>query len=36
MAQMAHDVAIFLAWAAEPNLDARKQMGVKVILFLSC
>lgn len=32
--QMAHDVATFLTWAAEPKLEARKQMGVKVILFL--
>ncbi len=32
--QMAHDVATFLTWAAEPNLDARHRMGVKVMLFL--
>ena len=32
--QQAHDVATFLTFAAEPHLDARKQMGVKVILFL--
>lgn len=32
--QMAHDVATFLMWAAEPNLEVRKQTGVKVILFL--
>jgi ubiquinol-cytochrome c reductase cytochrome c1 subunit len=32
--QMAHDVSVFLTWAAEPHLEARKQMGVKVILFL--
>ena len=32
--QQAHDVATFLTFVAEPHLDARKQMGVKVILFL--
>lgn len=34
VAQMAHDVTTFLAWAAEPELEWRKRMGVKVILFL--
>jgi len=32
--QMAKDVTVFLAWAAEPHMETRKQMGVKVILFL--
>jgi ubiquinol-cytochrome c reductase cytochrome c1 subunit len=32
--QMAHDVTTFLEWASEPELDERKKMGVKVILFL--
>jgi ubiquinol-cytochrome c reductase cytochrome c1 subunit len=32
--QMAHDVATFLNWAAEPDLDARHRMGLKVVLFL--
>lgn len=32
--QMAEDVTAFMMWAAEPNLEVRKQMGVKVILFL--
>ena len=32
--QMATDVTVFLMWAAEPNLEARKRMGIKVILFL--
>ena len=34
IAQQAHDVATFLAWAAEPNLDSRKKLGIKVLLFL--
>ena len=32
--QMAEDVSHFLMWAAEPNLETRKRMGVKVMLFL--
>ncbi len=32
--QMARDVTTFLAWAANPELVERKQMGVRVILFL--
>ncbi len=32
--QMAHDVATFLSWAAEPNLDQRHRIGVRVFLFL--
>ncbi|HEY5597440.1 MAG TPA: cytochrome c1 [Kiloniellales bacterium] len=32
--QMATDVASFLMWTAEPNLETRRRMGVKVILFL--
>ena len=31
----AHDVATFLEWAANPELDTRKRMGAKVILFLA-
>lgn len=32
--QMAKDVTTFLAWAAEPETEHRKQTGVAVILFL--
>ncbi len=32
--QMASDVVTFLAWAAEPSMEERKRMGIKVILFL--
>lgn len=34
VADEAHDVVTFLAWAGEPTLDQRHRMGVKVILFL--
>lgn len=33
--QMAKDVAEFLNWAAEPEMDDRKKMGVKAIALLS-
>ena len=32
---MARDVTTFLQWAAEPELEQRRAMGVKVILFLT-
>ena len=32
--QMAKDMVTFLAWAAEPEMEARKAMGMKVLLFL--
>lgn len=32
--QMSQDVAAFLTWSAEPHMDARKRMGVKVLIFL--
>lgn len=34
VAQMAKDVTTFLAWTAEPELEARKRLGIKVMLFL--
>lgn len=33
--QMARDVTTFLAWAAEPELEQRRAMGIKVIVFLT-
>ena len=30
MSQLAKDVATFLTWASEPELDERKRMGMKV------
>lgn len=35
VAQMSHDVVSFLQWAAEPEMEHRKQMGIKVLIFLS-
>ena len=32
--QMAKDVVTFLAWAAEPHLEARHRIGFKAILYL--
>lgn len=32
--QEAHDVVTFLAWAANPDLVERKQIGVRILLFL--
>ena len=32
--QYGRDVAAFLMWAAEPKLDARKQLGAQVFIFL--
>ena len=32
--QMAKDVTAFLIWTAEPELEERKRLGLKVMLFL--
>ncbi len=32
--QQAKDVAAFLAWAAEPHMEARKRIGFQVMVFL--
>lgn len=32
--QMAKDVAAFLTWSAEPELQDRKRMGIKILAFL--
>lgn len=32
--QMAQDLTVFLQWAAEPKMEERKQVGLKVIFFL--
>ena len=34
VAQQAWDVTNFLTWATEPHMETRKQMGVKVLVFL--
>ena len=34
VAQYAHDVATFLMWTAEPHLEARKRLGMQVMIFL--
>lgn len=33
--QYAHDVAVFLAWAAEPDMTARKSAGLRNVAFLA-
>jgi len=33
--QQAQDVVNFLQWTAEPEMEARKSMGIKVMIFLS-
>lgn len=33
--QMSRDVTTFLAWAAEPEMEKRRDMGIKVLIFLA-
>jgi ubiquinol-cytochrome c reductase cytochrome c1 subunit len=33
--QMARDVVQFLQWAAEPEMEARKRLGIKTLAFLA-
>ena len=33
-AQMAHDVTTYLAWTAQPHLEERRRMGVRVMIYL--
>ena len=33
--QYARDVSEFLTWAAEPEMEELKRMGIKVLLFLA-
>jgi ubiquinol-cytochrome c reductase cytochrome c1 subunit len=32
--QMSQDVVTFLSWASNPEMEARKRMGIKAVLFL--
>jgi cytochrome c1 len=32
---MAADISAFLNWAAEPELNERKSLGLKVMIFLA-
>lgn len=32
--QMAKDVTVFLAWAGEPDLEERKRLGIKVLIYM--
>lgn len=34
-AQMAKDVGVFLAWASDPKMQNRKQMGISVLAYLA-
>ena len=33
--QMAHDVSTYLAWTAQPHLEERRRMGVRVVIYLA-
>ena len=33
LSQLAEDVVTFLKWSAEPEVEERKSLGIKVILF---
>ena len=33
--QLAHDVSVFLAWTAEPEMEFRKKTGLKVLIFIA-
>ncbi len=33
--QMAHDVSTYLAWTAQPHLEDRRRMGVRVVIYLA-
>lgn len=33
--QMSRDVVTFLQWAAEPEMETRKEMGIKVLVYLA-
>lgn len=33
--QMARDVTVFLAWASEPEMEDRKQMGLKMLIMFA-